>query len=84
MAEQEPPQLTLDATQRLFWPLDGPLSTSISVMKDAKSPDSLEPYFKQTSNGTGIWHTVSQMSLTKPKVSSITVSVNNLNVWEDY
>lgn len=83
-AKQEPPRLTLDAIQRLFWPLDGPLSTSISVMKDASSPDSLEPYFKQTSDGTGIWHPVSWMPLTKPKVSSITVSVDNLNVWEDY
>ncbi|OBT85707.1 hypothetical protein VE02_05947 [Pseudogymnoascus sp. 03VT05] len=78
------PQLTHNATQRLFWPLDGPLFTSISVMKDAESPDSLEPYFKQTYNGAGIWHPVSQMPLTEPKVSSITVSVDTLNVWEDY
>lgn len=78
------PRLTLDATQRLFWPLDGPLSTSISVMKDAESPDSLEPYFKQISNGAGIWHPVSQMPLTEPKVSSVTVSVDTLDVWEDY
>ncbi|KFY79088.1 hypothetical protein V499_01877 [Pseudogymnoascus sp. VKM F-103] len=69
MAKKEPPRITLDATQRLFWPLDGPLSTSISIMKDASSPDSLEPYFKQTSDGAGIWHPVSQMPLTEPKVS---------------
>ncbi|KFZ08767.1 hypothetical protein V501_05828 [Pseudogymnoascus sp. VKM F-4519 (FW-2642)] len=83
-AKQERPQLTLDAIQRIFWPLDGPLFTFISVMKDAESPDSLEPYFKQTSDGVGVWHLVSQMPLTEPKVSSITVSVDDLNVWEDY
>ncbi|OBT93108.1 hypothetical protein VE01_08962 [Pseudogymnoascus verrucosus] len=66
-AKKEPPRITLDTTQRLFWPLDGPLSTSISIMKDASSPDSLEPYFKQTSDGAGIWHPVSQMPLTEPK-----------------
>jgi len=68
--------------QRLFWALDGPLTTAISVMEKPWTPDSLEPYFQQTS-GEGTWHAISQLPLTEPKVSSITVGVYHLDWWED-
>ena len=77
-------QPTVDAAQRLIWPLNGPLSSSISIMKERRNWESPEPYFQQTSDGTGTWHAVSKMPLTEPKVSSITVSVYKLDHWEDY
>ncbi|OBT78077.1 hypothetical protein VF21_03132 [Pseudogymnoascus sp. 05NY08] len=42
-------QPTVDGTQRLIWPLNGPL-TSLSIMKERGNWDSPEPYFRQTSN----------------------------------
>ncbi|OBT85704.1 hypothetical protein VE02_05944 [Pseudogymnoascus sp. 03VT05] len=75
-------QPTVDGTQRLIWPLNGPL-TSLSIMKERGSWDSPEPYFQQTSDGSGTWHPVSKMPLSEPKVSSITVSVWDLDLWED-
>ncbi|KAI9643834.1 hypothetical protein NHQ30_007185 [Ciborinia camelliae] len=72
------------ATKRLFWPLDGVFPTSISVMKTPRSPDDLEPYFQPNIGGRGspIWHEISRLPLTEPKVSSIEASVYDLNQWE--
>ncbi len=71
--------------KRLFWSLNGPLTTSVWIMEDAFSPNSREPYFRQTTGAgtTTSWHPASQSPLTEPKVSSITVSVNDLDEWED-
>jgi hypothetical protein len=71
-------------TQRIFWPFDGVFPTSISIMNTPNSTDSLEPYFQQDAGGSssGTWHVVSQSPLTEPKVSSITVSVYDLDHWE--
>lgn len=63
---------------RLFWSLDGPFPEAISVMQDRHNPTSLTPYF---SNGT--WHPISQEPISVPKISSITVGVNELDDWED-
>jgi hypothetical protein len=52
-------------------------------MKNSSSPDSLEPYFQPITGGAGTWHAVSQSPLTEPKVSSITVAVYDLELWED-
>lgn len=46
--------------------------------------DSPEPYFEQTSDGSGNWHAVSKMPLSEPKVSLITVSVHDLDLWEEF
>lgn len=56
-----------------------------SIMKSPRSPDSLEPYFQPdtTSSSTGTWHEISQLPLTEPKISSIKVSVYELNLWEE-
>lgn len=71
-------------TKRLFWPLDGVSPTAISVMKTPCSPDDLEPYFQLDTRGSGggTWHEISQLPLTEPKVSSVEVSVYELDQWE--
>ncbi|KAH6714440.1 hypothetical protein BKA61DRAFT_605278 [Leptodontidium sp. MPI-SDFR-AT-0119] len=63
---------------RLFWSLDGPFPEAISVMQDRHTPTSLTPYY---SNGT--WHPISQEPISVPKISSVTVGVNQLDHWED-
>ncbi|KFY37689.1 hypothetical protein V494_04651 [Pseudogymnoascus sp. VKM F-4513 (FW-928)] len=75
-------QPTIGGAQRLIWPLNGPLP-AISVMKESGDYDSPEPYFQQ-SDGSGTWHAVSKMPLTEPKISSITVSDYDLDLWEDF
>ncbi|OBT82859.1 hypothetical protein VE02_08560 [Pseudogymnoascus sp. 03VT05] len=72
------------ATKRLFWPLDGVSPTAISVMKTPRSPSDLEPYFQLDARGSGggTWHEISQVPLTEPKVSSVEVSVYDLDQWE--
>src|ERR1700710_439310 len=54
-------------------------------MKTSRSPDSLEPYFQPDNGGggRGTWHEISQLPLTKPKVSSAEASVYNLDLWEE-
>lgn len=69
------------AAKCLFWPLDGVFPTALSVMKTPRSAGDLEPYFQQTPGG-GSWHEVAQLSLTEPKVSSVEVSVYDLEQWE--
>ncbi|KAK3938521.1 hypothetical protein QBC46DRAFT_389865 [Diplogelasinospora grovesii] len=66
--------------QLLFWPLDGPLDTAISVMSSPSNPDAREPYYNQS---TGTWHPVAKLPITEPKVSSITVHVSELQDWEE-
>ena len=70
------------SAQRLFWTLSGPLTspTSISIMEKPHNPDSLEPYFDQSTN---TFHAVSEAPLTEPKVSSITARVYELELWEE-
>jgi hypothetical protein len=68
------------SARRFFWSLSGPLTTSISIMSSPHNPDSLEPYFQP---GTSTWHPISQLSLTKTKISSITVEVYELEMWEE-
>ncbi|KFY31394.1 hypothetical protein V493_01145 [Pseudogymnoascus sp. VKM F-4281 (FW-2241)] len=72
-------------TQRLFWPFDGVFPTCISIMKTPYSLDSLEPYFQPDTSGssTSTWHEISQLPLTEPKISSIKVSVDDLDLWEE-
>lgn len=47
-------------------------------MKNANDPDSLETYFEGRN-----WHPISQMPLTEPKISSVTVHVEDLDNWEE-
>ena len=84
-ARQTHPQvvLTHDA-RRLYWTLGGPLTSAISVMGDKwYDPDvPLEPYCVQAEPLLS-WHSIAQSALTEPKISSITVSVEQLNDWEE-
>ena len=73
----QPVYFSVDA-KRIFWPLNGPLTTSIGIMEDVFTPDSREPYF----NTDGTWHSASQSPFTEPKVPSITVHVDDLDQWE--
>jgi hypothetical protein len=74
---------TLDAL-RLYWTLNGPLTSAISVMDDKfYNPDVLlEPYCLQTEPSLS-WSSVAQSPLTEPKISSVTVGVEQLDDWED-
>ncbi|KAH9216064.1 hypothetical protein DL95DRAFT_388074 [Leptodontidium sp. 2 PMI_412] len=63
---------------RLFWSLDGPFPETISVMQDRHNPTSLTPYFSN-----GAWHPIAQEPISVPKISSITVGVDELDGWED-
>ncbi|RYP59998.1 hypothetical protein DL769_008315 [Monosporascus sp. CRB-8-3] len=77
------PVFLTSALKRLYWTLQGPISTEIFVMEEEQNPDSpREAYFRQTLAGTS-WHPISQEALTEPKVSSITVKVDDLKTWED-
>jgi len=75
--------LTHDA-RRLYWTLSGPLTSAISVMDDKwYDPDvPLESYCVQAELSLS-WHSIAQSALTEPKISSVTVSVEQLNDWED-
>ncbi|KAK4109031.1 hypothetical protein N656DRAFT_831756 [Canariomyces notabilis] len=74
--------------RRLRWSLNGPLATSIQVMKDRwvdPDPDAAppEPYCQQEDDGTiASWHAVAQSPYTEPKVSSVTIRVDPLEHWE--
>lgn len=76
------PKLT-DEAYRLSWNLQGPLVSAISVLdisRDAKLPQ--EPYIKQTSAGMEL-HPLAHAALTEPKVSSLSVVVEELEDWAD-
>ncbi|KAJ2984854.1 hypothetical protein NUW58_g5841 [Xylaria curta] len=78
-----PPPFMSRAAQRLFWALQGPLSSSIFVMSEDLNPDGTrEPYFRQTLAGTS-WHPISQESMTQEPVASLTVMEQNLGDWQD-
>ncbi|KAK0103222.1 hypothetical protein ONS95_005256 [Cadophora gregata] len=69
--------------KRLYWTLQGPLSTSITVMPLDLNPDApREAYFRQTLAGT-TWHPISESPLTEPPVSSLQVKETNLRDWRD-
>jgi hypothetical protein len=66
--------------QLLFWRLESPLTRAISVMSNPQSPDSLEPYYNLN---THTWHPIAKLSISEPKVFSITVRVDTLEDWKD-
>ncbi|KAL5322675.1 hypothetical protein ACEPPN_010650 [Leptodophora sp. 'Broadleaf-Isolate-01'] len=66
---------------RLLWTLDNPsLKNAIWVTDASQSPDSQQPYYDST---TESWHEVSKSSMFEPKVLSITVRVDDFELWED-
>ncbi|KAL3421701.1 hypothetical protein PVAG01_05857 [Phlyctema vagabunda] len=80
LAAQQWVRPALNSGQLLFWTLDGPLTSAVSVMPSPSTPDRpLEPYYNQASDN---WHPVAWLPITEPKVSSITVHVYQLEEWE--
>ncbi len=68
---------------RIRWTLEGPLATSVSVMKqslvDPDDDEAPEPYYQGST-----WHPFSNSPLTDPPISSIRVHVNPLDEWDEY
>ncbi|KAG4444403.1 hypothetical protein IFR05_000168 [Cadophora sp. M221] len=62
----------------LIWPLTGPLDRAAILIKQGSAAP--EPYYNVT---TGQYHPLSTSSLTEPKISSITVRISELELWED-
>jgi hypothetical protein len=79
------PAFLTDEARRLCWVLDGPLTTAITVLKQPyHDPDTTpEPYFTSEGNEP-TWHAVSQAPYTDPKISSVTVSVIEIDEWEEH
>ncbi|KAK8068117.1 hypothetical protein PG996_007229 [Apiospora saccharicola] len=70
-------QLTPEAW-RLFWTMQGPLASAVSVMSEdwrATGSEQREPY---------VQHPIASAPLTEPKIGSITVAVDALHMWEYY
>jgi hypothetical protein len=77
--KRQTPPLSTHA-KRLCWKLDGPLATAITVLQQPypEPGNMLEPYC--TSHGNNLtWHAVAQAPYTEPKISSVTVSVSQID-----
>ncbi|KAK4146392.1 uncharacterized protein C8A04DRAFT_25902 [Dichotomopilus funicola] len=69
--------------KRLYWTLQGPLSTAVTVMPPDLNPDApRDAYFRQTLAGT-TWHPISESPMTEPPVASLEVKETNLMDWRD-
>ncbi|KAJ8133134.1 hypothetical protein O1611_g495 [Lasiodiplodia mahajangana] len=64
---------------RIFWTLNGPLHSAVWIV----SHGLLKPYAQGTDESNLTWHPISQCPLTEPKISSITVTVDTIDSWED-
>ncbi|KAH9845618.1 hypothetical protein Tdes44962_MAKER06453 [Teratosphaeria destructans] len=79
LATQQWVRPSRDSGQLLFWTLDGPLTSAISVMPSPSTPEGpLEPYYDQA---RATWHPIAHLPITEPKVSSISVRVYQLDEW---
>ncbi|KAB5583028.1 hypothetical protein GE09DRAFT_288074 [Coniochaeta sp. 2T2.1] len=85
-SQQRRPLLTTEA-KRLRWVLHGPLETAITVLRQPYHEPGTAPEPYRISQGgpdnPTTWHAVAQAAYTEPKVSSITVSVSQIDDWED-
>ncbi|KUJ18862.1 uncharacterized protein LY89DRAFT_717382 [Mollisia scopiformis] len=74
-----------DAVNCLFWHFDGVFPAAISVMTTPRTPNSLKPYFQPEAggSGSGTWHQIARLPITEPKVSSIEISVSDLESWRN-
>lgn len=71
-----------NAARCLFWILDGSIATAISVLEQPRVTDGpREPYAHETPGGIAL-HPISQEALLKLEISSITVTVYYLEIWE--
>lgn len=67
--------------RRLYWTLQGPLSEAITVMDTNRNPDAPRKPYCQSLNPLS-WHSISQEPFTTPVVSSISVTVDDLEQYE--
>jgi hypothetical protein len=56
--------------RRLFWSLNGPLTTSLWIMETRKMPESRKPYFRQTTGGDATTSLHPAKLVAKPDASS--------------
>ncbi len=90
--EQDSPQnnrgLLNPKTRRIRWTLDGPLETAIAVARDFSfDPDEVpEPSYQGVSGDDRkpTWHPFAQSPLTKLKVSSLKLSIDQLDDWDSF
>ncbi|KAL7966030.1 hypothetical protein HDV63DRAFT_408036 [Trichoderma sp. SZMC 28014] len=75
--------LFLPTAKRLYWPLEGVFPSAISVMRTPRSVDELDPLFRPDTggSGSGVWHEISSLLLTVPKVTSAEASIRDLDQW---
>lgn len=72
--------LLTDEANRLRWILNGPLENAISVMQQPYHDPDTTPGPYCTGQGKDLtWHVVAQAPYTEPKVSSITVSISEID-----
>ena len=80
---QQPIRLSHNAL-RLQWTLEGHLSSAIRVMENKfYHPNAPTAPYGDMTTSSPKWSAVSQSPLTEPKVSSVTVNLEQLNDWED-
>lgn len=81
---ESPPRYYLSkAGRRLYWTLQGPLESSISVLPEDLNPDApREAYFYQTLAET-LWHPISHEAITEQPVASIIVEEEHLSDWQN-
>lgn len=71
---------TSKSAMLLFIPVEGTVQNAIEVLSDPKDPDTRTPYYNQAA---GTYHPISELPISEPKVSSITVRVRELEDWEE-
>jgi len=66
------------------WTLNGPLETAIMVARgwDFDPDEVAEPYYQGLENGKPVWHPIAKTAITKPKVSSLQLCVEPLDLWD--
>ncbi|KAG7288133.1 hypothetical protein NEMBOFW57_007656 [Staphylotrichum longicolle] len=72
--------------RRLLWSLQGPLSSAISVLAEDENPNPdgpREPYFRHGGDGTDRWHPISNEPVTEQRLTTLTVTEENLSGWQD-
>jgi hypothetical protein len=75
-----PLPLVSDPGRRLFWTLQGPLNTAISVLAEDCNPDGpREPYLRQ---GT-TYHPIGNEPITTRRFATLTVTEESIDTWRD-
>jgi len=70
-----------ESGRRLFWTLQGPLSTSITVLNEDRNPDGpREPYLPA---GAEVHHPIGNDPISTLPVVTLTVSEENIDGWRD-